>query len=298
MSRAQENIKLEPMEVKFAQVQTDCITVLGDTGTNLDNKYFLFSSSTTDYYVWYSLAGSGTDPALAGKTGIEVPFVNNDNATAVALATVTAINAEAGLAALVDPRASNRVILKVLEYAAGTPAAAGNVVGFTFTPVHAGFLHDFGYTDGDLELTMDQQLLDITAHQAGTEILTALVTGMNVELGVVLKETKSENLTRLIELTTGGSHTPGGGTKLQGYGSGQNSLNVLDKAGRLILHPARLVDTDYSEDFCCWLAYPKVDSFSFSGENPQTISVTFRVFRDDFLDDAINKVAIGDHTQL
>jgi hypothetical protein len=164
--------------------------------------------------------------------------------------------------------------------------------------VHDGFFHDFGFTDGDLELTLDQQLLDVSAHQSGTEVLTSLVTGMNVELGVVLKEVGADNLERLIELTTGGAFTPGSGTKLQGYGSGQNSLNVLDKAGRLILHPARLPDNDYTQDFCCWLAYPKIDSLTFSGENPQTISVTFRVFRDDFIDGAVNKVAIGDHTQL
>ncbi len=298
MSRAQENIKVEPMEVKFCQVQTDCIVVeAGSVG--LSAKYFTFSSSTVDYYVWYN-TGASVDPALAGKTGIEVEILATDTQAAVATAVVTAVNAVAGLLALVDPRNTGRVILKVLEYVAGTHAAAGTTTAHVFVPIHDGFAHDFGYTDGDLELTLDQQLLDVTAHQTGTEILTALVTGMNVELAVALKEVSADNLERLIELTTGGAMTPPGvgATKLQGYGSGQNFLNVMDKAGRLILHPARLADSIVTDDLCCWLAYPKVDSLMFSGENPKMINVTFRVFRDDFIDEAVNKVAIGDHTQL
>jgi len=179
-----------------------------------------------------------------------------------------------------------------------TPAAAGDVTGHMFESVHLGFDHDFGFTDGDLELSVDQQLLDVTAHQSGTEILTSLVTGLNAELSVALKEISDENLEVLIDNTSGGAFTPGSGTKIQGFGSGQNFSNVLDKAGRLILHPARLPDNDTSEDFCCWLAYPKLDSFTFSGENPQLINVTFRVFRDEFINEEVNKVAIGDHTQL
>jgi len=296
MSRSQENIKLEPMEVKFAQVQTDCIIV--EPGLGLDDLYWTFSSSSTAYYVWYNVDAGGVDPAVAASTGIEVAVLSTDNQAAVATKVAAAIVLVAGLTALVDPKNDGRVILKVLEYAAGVHAAAGDVTGHTFVPVHDGFFHDFGYTEGDLELTMDQQLLDITAHQTGTDILTSLVTGMNVELGVALKEISDSNIERLIDLTTGGSFTPGAGTKLQGYGFGQNNLNVLDKSGRLILHPARLADTDTSEDFCCWLSYPKVDSFAFSGENPELINVTFRVFTDDFIDEAVNKVAIGDHTQV
>lgn len=297
MSRAQENIKVVPREVKFAQVQTDCVVVEAETGSNLGGKYWTFSSSSTDYYVWYNVDAGSVDPAPAGKTGIEVAISAGDSASAVAAAVAAAIDAETGLASIVDPKKDSRVIVKVLEYAAGTPAAAGDVTGHVFVSIHVGFSHDFGFTDGDLELAIDQQLLDVGAHQAGTEIVTSLVTGVNIELPVVLKEMSADNIERLIELTTGGSLTPSGGTKLIGYGSGQNFSNVADKCGRLILHPAALPDNDRSEDYCCWLAYPKVDSLAFSGENPQTISVTFRVYRDDFIPSAFDKIAKGDHLQ-
>ena len=298
MSRAQENIKVEPVEVKFSQVQTDCVLIPAQGTETFDGTYWTFSSSTTNYYVWYNLDAGSVDPAVAGATGIEVAVVTGETGPQIATKVVAAIDAVSDLASIIDPRNSSRVIVKVLEYAAGTPSAAGTVTEHQFVSVHLGFSHDFGFTDGDLELTVDQQLLDVTAHQSGTEILTALITGLNAELTVALKEISDENLEVLIEQTAGGAFTPGSGTKLQGFGSGQNFTNVLDKSGRLILHPARLPDNDTSEDYVCWLAYPKLDSIAFSGENPQLINVTFRVFRDEFIDDAVNKVAIGDHTQL
>jgi hypothetical protein len=300
MSRSQENIKVAPQEIFFAQMQTDCVEVAAETGTNLNSKYWLFSSPTVDYYVWYDVNNTGVNPALVGKTGIEVNVAIGASKAQVASAVATAIDAIAELSCIVDPKNSGRVILKVKEYAPGVHAANGDLGAnvHNFVPVHDGFFHDFGFTDGDLEISMDQQLLDITAHQTGTEILTALVTGMNVELGVALKEISDENLQRLIEQTTGDAFTPVGGTKLQGYGSGQNFRNVLEKAGRLILHPAGKPRSEREDDLCAPLAYPKLDNITFSGENPQLINVTFRVFKDEFLPKQIDKVFLGDHTQV
>jgi len=294
MSRSQGNIEVNPQKVFFAQVQTDCVRV--EAGASLGDLYWTFSSSSTSYYVWYNVDAGGTDPAPGG-TGIEVAILSTDAASAVATKVVAAIDAVAELVSVIDPRNSERVIVKTKGYAAGVHAAAGDVTGHVFVAVHDGFFHDFGFTDGDLELALDQQLLDVNAHQTGTEIVTSLITGMNVELPLVLKEVSDDQIERLVELTTGGAITPGSGTKLQGYGSGQNFKNVLDDCARLILHPAALDNSDYSEDHVCWLAYPKVDSLTLSGENPQTLSLTFRVFTDNFIPEEINKFAKGDHTQ-
>ena len=54
--------------------------------------YFLFSSSTTDYYAWYKVQGVGTDPAISGRTGVEVDIFNDQTAAQVATATADALN--------------------------------------------------------------------------------------------------------------------------------------------------------------------------------------------------------------
>jgi hypothetical protein len=52
----------------------------------LNNKYFLINSAnnSTEYYVWYNVGGLGTNPSIAGKTGIMVPISTGSTAATVA----------------------------------------------------------------------------------------------------------------------------------------------------------------------------------------------------------------------
>lgn len=298
--RSAANIKIEPMKVWFAQVPTFCIDVEAETGTNLGGKYFTFSvPGGTKYQPWYDKDNASVAPgALSGHTLVEVDIVAGDSAADVAAALIAELNTLTDVIALADPKNAGRVIIKAKGYEAVAAPTVGTLTGHTVESVSLGFFHDFGYTDGDLEVSTEQQVQDINAHQSGVEPITSVINGLNAELSVALKEISQENLERLIELTSGGAYTPGGGDKLIGFGSGQNFSNVLDRAGRLILHPVRLVDSDNSQDWCLWLAYPKLDSLVFSGENPELINVTFTAYRDEFIDSNIDKLAYGDHTQL
>lgn len=58
-------------------------------------SWFEFSTSTPEtFYVWYKVAGAGSDPALPGKVGVEVDLVGTETAAQVAAATRTAINSK------------------------------------------------------------------------------------------------------------------------------------------------------------------------------------------------------------
>lgn len=50
----------------------------------LNGTYFLTSSTTTDYYVWFKEDGTGVDPAVGGRTGIAVELLSTDSAIYVA----------------------------------------------------------------------------------------------------------------------------------------------------------------------------------------------------------------------
>lgn len=65
------------------------ITCTGDTSGSLNNTHFIVNSAydQLQYYIWYNVAGGGTDPAIAGAIGIEVPIVTDESATIVAMAT-------------------------------------------------------------------------------------------------------------------------------------------------------------------------------------------------------------------
>lgn len=74
-----------------AEVTT--ITTITDTTVSLQSKSWLLSSTAVNYYVWYNVGGGGVDPALVGKTGIEVSLVAGSTASAVASATAAVLNA-------------------------------------------------------------------------------------------------------------------------------------------------------------------------------------------------------------
>ena len=253
---------------------------------------------------------------------------------------------------------------------------------------------DLGLIQGDIELTTEDQAVDITAHQSGTEVLGAIRTGKNVSLTTVLLETSAAKITNLLKAsgttataqaeistvtcvadvsnsldgkyftfksganlpfyawinTSGGSATdpaPGGtgitvnvttgdtaaavatavasainadaafnatssgavvtitnavaggaddidegdsgftvavtqqgNGAVTGWGSSTNFGALTDGAKALWLHPVAKSDTDYTEDFTFHLAFPQIDSITLSGENPATVSITWRIFRD------------------
>lgn len=72
------------------------ITFTSDLSSSLNNTYFYINGGrdSKEFYVWYNVGGSGTDPAISGKTGIEVPIQANDPAMVVALATKMRVDSE------------------------------------------------------------------------------------------------------------------------------------------------------------------------------------------------------------
>lgn len=75
-----------------AEVQT---VIAAAASTLTTGDYFLLYSAKdeTPYYVWYNKAAGGGDPAVTGKTGIEVTIGGSDTDIQVATATVTAVGA-------------------------------------------------------------------------------------------------------------------------------------------------------------------------------------------------------------
>lgn len=65
------------------------VQFVSDVAGSLNNKYFLLNSGLdkNQYYVWYNVGGTGTDPNVTGRTGIEVPINFNEQDAVIALAT-------------------------------------------------------------------------------------------------------------------------------------------------------------------------------------------------------------------
>lgn len=76
---------------KFIPGIAEEITVqaVADVAGSLAGKYWTLNSAedANEFYIWYKVSGSGTDPMVSGRTGIEIDISTNDSATTVATKT-------------------------------------------------------------------------------------------------------------------------------------------------------------------------------------------------------------------
>lgn len=155
---------------------------------------------------------------------------------------------------------------------------------------------DLGCTDGDIELTIDDRSVDITCHQHGPDVRDAIRLGVDIQLGLTIKETSVAQI-KAIFAGSATLYTPGGGSEVMGLGDETAYTSMFADAKKLVLHPVANAAGDLTEDIAAWKAYPVIESWSFSGENPETITLNFRIFADETKLDQVNKLVFGDHTQ-
>lgn len=290
------NIKIEPCDVFWEIEEQWTVGCAADVSSSLQNDYFfIYSGTNAKFHVWFNVATLGVDPAPSGSTGIVVAISANASASAVATAVAAAVDANANFhASVVD---STKVEITADVAGDTTDWGGGTVTGFTFTQCQEGGSIDFGYLEGDIEVALEEQTSEVTAHQTGPELLAELRQGKSAEISLTLKECDAESLKNVFS-ASGGAYTPSGGTELFGWGSLKQGQSTVVTAKRLVLHPVVLGGADYSRDLCFWKAYPLPDTLTFSGENPQTLSITFKCYRDPAKPEEINFFSYGDWTQL
>ncbi len=117
----------------------------------------------------------------------------------------------------------------------------------------------------------------------------ATVTCTNAVEGAVVEPDAGNSGATLTVTVTGVS-------LLTGWGNSKDFTGMLGDAAKLVLHPVVNDDDDYDGDVAFWKAYPMLKSIKQSGENPKTVSVTFKIFPDLTKPAAIRLFAFGDHT--
>lgn len=270
---------------------------------------------------------------------------------------------------------------------------------------------DMGFTDGDIEVSPEEQGVEITAHQEGTNVLDMIRTGKKVEVTLTLKETTPAKVAAMLAVGGGskvgvaqivnvtcGADTSGslnnkfffvydadgvgycvwlnvnsagvdpsipgftsvpvalatgatanavadavaaaldaldafvapnpgaaivaitnadegaasspdagnsgftvaigtaGVDELTGWGKSKDFTGMLGDSAELVLHPVTKDDADESADLVFWKAYPMVGSIVKSGENPNTVAVTFKIFPDMSQPDEVRLFGIGAHS--
>ena len=290
------NIEIVSVDAFFGNQHLVCFDTLAGTGLSAD--YFLVSSLTTDFYVWYN-TGASVDPAVAGKTGIEVAILSADTAVQVATKTAAAINLTSATNKIHAKAKTDeaKVLVEVKGQGAPLSVAAAGTSLFTVTIVRQGSKLALGYLDGDVELTLSEDIFSIQSHQTGTQTIGGLRTGTTVgPISLTLKETVAAKLKTLLEAGPAVEYTAGVGDVVTGIGSLAGSKqfsNTFSDAGMLVLHPTKNAATVYGEDFAFWLAYPKINALTFSGEADRKLTVDFEIYLDELRLNEVNQMVVG-----
>lgn len=180
------------------------VNCVGDTAGSLAGKYFLISAGdqVEDYYVWYQVSGSGTDPEVAGRTGVMVAISTGDNATAVGAATATALHA-------------------LDEFSAS--ASLGTV---TVTAATAGYTDDPNSGTSGFSISTPTQGGTTITYEAETSLSESLTSAGSIEVERASHVLWAHDYWRWIEDV--------GNTQLLVYATADFQLFTLDDSGRRV----------------------------------------------------------------
>ena len=296
----QSNQVLEAMVWYYGKRQCRRITFVGDTSGSLAAVYWDLNTINEDYseeqyYIWLDDGSTSVDPMLAGKTGIQVVYSQNDDA-----ATIAGL-VEAALAAndVVVTNQGNGVLQIENKFlGAITVEDTADAVVFTFEILSLGKGGELGaLAAGGATLSTEQSLETITRDDEGEIPQDLISKGASYTIEMTIAEMTSDNWLRLVGESYGDTHTEGS-DDFVGYGTDKLYQSAFGFAGQLVGHPKRLPNTDRSADVCMWLTPSNMTSINYTGQEAQGASFSFTGLPDRNKPASINIFARGDHSLL
>lgn len=293
-----QNIKVQPHDVYFEAGERVCFDFKSAVAADLHLEYMtLYTPTGGTIVIWFDLdAADPVAPATGTVATIEVD-ITTGMTVAQMLTAVDAAHTAAGGEPTTGYKATIDGDVIVFERINDTgevaTEATSSTTGIAADVITKGGGVYLGLLDGDITFTPTAETLDITAHQTGSTVLSKIIQNVGAEVELTLKEVTKDIYQELFKVS-GGEYTPTVGTTLYGYGTAKIASNLLKFAKRLRLHPVSKANNDRSEDWCFWLTIPELGGMTFSGENPQTLPVTFTAFPDDSRNENISVFSQGD----
>lgn len=289
---------LEAMDWRFGVRQCRSITLVDDVAGSLEDEYWDVNEIdenyvANDFYIWLN-GGTGTDPSISGKTGIQVTYTNNDTKETIAGLLVTAlaaadVNIISNVAGVVTYE--NKFLGPV------TLEDATNAPSLTLTNLALGSGGLIGaVASGGASVSSSQSLENIVSDQTGDIVLDQIMKGAEISLEMTVAEMTTANWESLVG--DGSGDTLELSSNLTGYGTSKLYNSSFSNAGQLVGHPIRLALSDRSADVVIWKTMPVLNSINYSGAEVQGGEFSFSALRDASKDEKISLFARGDHSLL
>jgi len=287
------NVKIAPHDAYYEAKETICIGLAGLLPADLADKHFtVFDGAGVEYNVWFNLDAAGTAPAAATGTLVEVAVATGETPADVA---TTIGGLTIGTYVLtVDGDVVTLCAGDMLPVAQDAVDVDSGVDVSILTKGGSVFL---GLIDGDISITPSTSTFDVTSHQTGTTPLAQIIQGAEATVEFTLLECTKTIYDQMIAIAGGSVFTPNGGTSVAGFGTASVGRSAVVDSRTLRLHPVSLPATDYSADWNFWKARPEIGGITLSGENPQTLPLTFTAYPDTTKQSEIDIFALGDGNQ-
>ena len=296
MACGEKQFRVEPANAFFGRRHKTCIDLEGSSAVALDGKHFLISSVSTDYYVWFNLDDSSTDPAVAERTAIEVDIALADSALGVAAKLKSAIDAVVSgtdKEFYSDLETGGCVCVETFKLGEANSASADGDTGLKVTTELIGSFSDLGSLAEDFDFAPEVSETDITSHQDGETPIDKVITGFALDIELGLLDTSKERIRELVGQGIGSTYTPTGGTELIGLGSSSLGRSSFDIGGELRIVPVN----DASRAFIFPLAVAKLSSLSYSSVEKQVLTMNFSVLLDRKVRPEVNFAYCGEVDQ-
>lgn len=287
--------KLEAVKAYWGRQHVRNIELVADVAGSLSAYYFDLNAideeyAESKYYVWLD-NGSSVDPAVSGKTGIQVTYTNGDSAAAIAALIETAVEAHEFTSTV-----SGDTIAIANKFIGEITDETNSAATFTFTACTAGIGGYVGeVAQGGWSVEVTQSSTPIVGDTTGDIVLDEIIKGATMSVTASLIEMTAERRELLIGSGEGEVYTSGSDS-LVGYGTSKLYQSKAALGGRLVLHPIRLAYSDRSADFCVFNCVPSVGTTGFSGTDIQQAEATFTAYKAGNVDTKINLGAFGDHS--
>lgn len=286
--------------------QTFCIFTKADVASSLQNTFFVVHEPVTQaaHYFWFNVGAAGVDPTpdIPGATGHAVAISANATASAVATALNGVINPLAWVSSTVT---ANEVECTMsapgYAYEVRDALGAADKTEFTFVVKQFGAVQvDLGGTEGDITLTLEEQLVPVTAPQYGAFVLEEIRRGASLTASFSLQSTSEADIRRVMNFYGGTIVTENGsGKALTGYGSQNLFKATSDVTQQVIFRPSQLAGIpDASQDFTIPKAKLKLGELTFSGENLFVLPVEVTAYLDTADNGYVNFFSYGDKSAL
>lgn len=254
MTADQVAVEIEKAISSSAPYTTELVEISKITTTagspSIENKYFLLNAAnnSTEYYVWYEVDGSGgTDPALAGKTGIKVNILSSDTADDVASTTQAAIDLIGNFSATVltnEVTVTNVIGGTAVDIIDGT---SPNGTGFDFEVLTQGATFGTSVITNTITVTSNEKTT-IDDASSGTSQFTMTVTQQGIADNTDFTITSVDTNNSQIHILEGQAVNPVAGAAAGGSVRNGSTTYQSFKVHRRTLAVATNLSTDSITD--------------------------------------------------